>query len=64
MDKAGPMFRLAFELKSFLVISMELALMTPDVGVGVKVVVAVTFNRLFGVVFASSWHQYCKTFLP
>ena len=64
MDKAGPMFRLAFELKSFLVISMELALMTPDVGVGVKVVVAVMFNRLFGVVFASSWHQYCKTFLP
>ena len=62
MDKAGPMFRLAFELKSFFVISMELALMTPDVGV--KVVVAVTFNRLFGVVFASSWHQYCKTFLP
>ena len=64
MDKAGPMFRLAFELNSFLVISMELALMTPDVGVGVKVVVAVMFNRLFGVVFASSWHQYCKTFLP
>ena len=64
MDKAGPMFRLAFELKSFFVISMELALMTPDVGVGVKVVVAVMFNRLFGVVFASSWHQYCKTFLP